>query len=197
MFYVLCLHVMWTFLPSNLKSSKVCLNSYIPFDWMHVAPAFYSTPHECTLRFFFSYLFFSAYGDTMTTSALPFCSFALCPSCLLRLHSGLLWPEAPCSFPRPVGKQCLMQLSLTDDHVVPGGAQGSVRGGHGGSAPAPPGRGHASVWGGRVLWRHPSLREWAVPPVGHQHPGPRQDQVSGVNILREEGAGRLLPGLPV
>ena len=108
------------------------------------------------------------------------------PSCLLHSHSShLLWPEALHGSPGPIEEQS----SQTGDHVVPGGAQGSVQGGHSGPAPAPPGRGHASLWGSCILWWHPSLREWAVSPAGHQHPGPCQDQVRAVKTLGEGGAG--------
>lgn len=131
------------------------------------------------------------------TSCVPFCFLGPSPSCLLHPHpSGLLCHQAWNSpwFPWTLGEHCPPRLSLTDDRVVPGGAQGSVWGGHGGPAPAPPGCSHAGLWGGSVLWRHPSLWEWTVPPTGHQHPGPRQDQVSVVNTLGEEGAGSILPG---
>lgn len=37
-------------------------------------------------------------------------------------------PETLQVFPGPVGEQSPPQLSLTDNHVVPGGAQGSVGG---------------------------------------------------------------------
>lgn len=111
------------------------------------------------------------------------------------LRSALAWSSP--HFPRPVGKQCPPQLSLTGDRVVPGGARGSVWGRHGGPAPAPPVRGHTGFRGGCILWRHPPLWERAVPPPGHQHQGPCQDHVSLRNIPHG-GGGRvwLLGGSP-
>lgn len=112
------------------------------------------------------------------------CPWALLPPPFSFLTFALAWSSP--RFPRVYRGTV---SSETSDHVVPGGAQGSVQGGHSGPAPAPPGRGHASLWGSRILWRHPLLREWAVPQAGHQHPGPRQDQVRAVKTLGEEGAG--------